>query len=316
MLTAMTTVRFGIKTAPMHVSYEDIRRVWLEADAVPEIEDAWLWDHLLPVAGPRDGEIHEGWTLLAALAAQTRRLRLGLLVTSNRIRPPAVLGKMASTVDLISGGRLVLGLGVGGTHQPPGISGIGGENPAVAEYEAYGLTLVPPAEGIARLAETAEILKLMWNRDVFDFDGHHYRLRGTRNEPKPVQRPGPPLLIGGWGTRLLRLVAEHADIWNVPGPPHHDVEFVAGRSRVLDAHCADLGRDPAEITRSVQVLVSYDDAAATRATVGALVDAGMNHIVLNLPRPYPQGVARWLADEVVVGWCAPGGGTTQPPRTL
>jgi alkanesulfonate monooxygenase SsuD/methylene tetrahydromethanopterin reductase-like flavin-dependent oxidoreductase (luciferase family) len=301
-LIVMNPVRFGLKTTPMHVSYEDIRRVWLEADAVPEIEDAWLWDHLLPVAGPADGQIHEGWTLLSALAAQTRRLRLGLLVTSNRIRPPALLGKMASTLDVISGGRLVLGIGVGGTHQPPGAGGIAGPNPALAEYAAYGLDLVPPAEGIARLAETAEILKLMWTEDVFDYEGRHYRLKGTRNEPKPVQRPGPPLLIGGWGTRLLRLVAEHADAWNIPGPPHHGVEFVAERSRVLDAHCADLGRDPREITRSVQLLVSYDDPAATRAAVGELVAAGMNHIVLNLPRPYPPGVVRRLADEVVAGW--------------
>ncbi|MGV9886439.1 LLM class flavin-dependent oxidoreductase [Streptomyces sp. NPDC003395] len=295
----MNPVRFGLKTTPMHVSYQDIRRVWLEADAVPEIDDAWLWDHLLPVAGPPDGQIHEGWTLLSALAAQTRRLRLGLLVTSNRIRPPALLGKMASTLDVISGGRLVLGIGVGGTHQPPGAGGIAGPNPALAEYAAYGLDLVPPAEGIARLAETAEILKLMWTEDVFDHEGRHYRLKGTRNEPKPVQRPGPPLLIGGWGTRLLRLVAEHADAWNIPGPPHHGIEFVAERSRVLDAHCADLGRDPREIERSVQVLVSYDDPAATRETVAALIAAGMNHIVLSLPRPYPQGVARWLADEII-----------------
>ncbi|MEW2306679.1 LLM class flavin-dependent oxidoreductase [Streptomyces sp. NPDC006655] len=293
------TVRFGIKTTPMHVPYDDIRRVWQEADGIPEISDAWLWDHLLPVAGPKDGAVHEGWTLLAALAAQTARLRLGLLVTSNRIRPPALLGKTASTVDVVSGGRLVLGLGVGGTHQPPGAGGIRGENPAVAEYAAYGLTLVAPAEGIARLAETVRILKLMWTRDVFDFEGEYYRLTGTRNEPKPVQRPGPPLLIGGWGTRLLRLVAEHADVWNVPGPPHHTVEFVAERSRVLDAHCADLGRDPAQIARSVQVLVSYDDPATTRATVTALIRAGMNHIVLSLPRPYPQGVARRLAEEVI-----------------
>ncbi|MFC3574148.1 LLM class flavin-dependent oxidoreductase [Streptomyces yaanensis] len=311
----MTDVRFGIKTAPMHVSYEDIRRVWLEADAVPEIEDAWLWDHLLPIAGPKDGQALESWTLLAALAAQTRRLRLGVLVTSNRVRPPAVLGKMASTLDVVSGGRLVVGLGVGGTHQPPGAGGIAGENPAIAEYEAYGLTLVPPGEGIARLGETVEILKRMWTRDVFDFEGRHYRLKGTRCEPKPVQRPGPPLLIGGWGTRLLRLVAEHADVWNIPGPPHNRVEFIAERGRVLDAHCADLGRDPREIRRSVQLVVSYDDPAATRATVEELVAAGMNHIVLNLPRPYPWGVARWLADEIIAGWRPPHARATRPPLT-
>ncbi|MFJ5272466.1 LLM class flavin-dependent oxidoreductase [Streptomyces sp. NPDC088358] len=292
-------VRFGIKTTPMHVSYEDIRRVWQEADTLPEIEDAWLWDHLLPLRGPKDGPIHEGWTLLSALAAQTERLRLGLLVTSNRLRPPAVLGKITSTVDVISGGRLVMGIGVGGTRQPPGAGGISGENPAIAEYAAYGLTLVPPGEGVARLAETVEILQRMWTEDVFDFEGRHYRLRGTRNEPKPVQRPGPPLLIGGWGTRLLRLVAERADIWNIPGPPHNGVEFVAERGRVLDAHCAEIGRDPGEITRSVQVVVSYDDPAATRAAVTGLIGVGTGHVVLSLPQPYPPGVARWLVDEII-----------------
>jgi alkanesulfonate monooxygenase SsuD/methylene tetrahydromethanopterin reductase-like flavin-dependent oxidoreductase (luciferase family) len=101
-------------------------------------------------------------------------------------------------------------------------------------------------------------------RDVFAFEGRHCRLRGARCEPKPVQRPGPPPLIGGWGTRLLRLVAEHADMWNVPGPPHNTVEYVDERTRVLDAHCAEFGRDPAEITRSVQVLMSYDEPATTR----------------------------------------------------
>jgi alkanesulfonate monooxygenase SsuD/methylene tetrahydromethanopterin reductase-like flavin-dependent oxidoreductase (luciferase family) len=292
-------VRFGLKTTPMHVGYEDIVRVWREADGLPEIEDAWLWDHLIPLAGPKNGQIHESWTLLAALAAQTERLRLGLLVTSNRVREPAVLGKIATTVDVISHGRLVMGIGVGGTHQPAGAGGVQGANPAVAEYEAYGLSLVPPAEGIARLAETIAILRRMWTEDVFDFTGAHYVLRGNRNEPKPVQRPGPPLLIGGWGSRVLRLVAEHADMWNIPGPPHNDVAFVAERNRVLDRHCADIGRDPREITRSVQYIVSYDDPAGDRAAILDLIGVGMTHIVLSIRSPYPQGVARWLVDEII-----------------
>src|SRR5215218_9401678 len=104
---------FGIKTTPMHVDYEDLLRVWQEADLVPEIQDAWLWDHFLPLAGPKDGPVYEGWTLLSALAARTERLRLGLLVTSNRIRQPAVLAKIAATVDVVSGGRLDFGIGAG-----------------------------------------------------------------------------------------------------------------------------------------------------------------------------------------------------------
>lgn len=292
-------VSFGLKTTPMHVDYDDILRVWLEADEIPEIQHAWLWDHMLPLAGPKDGKIYEGWTLLAALAAQTRRLRLGLLVTSNRIRQPAVLGKIATTVDVVSRGRLVMGLGVGGTHQPAGAGGISGDNPAIAEYEAYGLTLVPPREGIERLEETVTILKRMWTAKEFDFEGRYYTLKGNRNEPKPVQPSGPPLLIGGWGNKTLRLVAEHADIWNIPGPPHNQIDYITERSRVLDEHCAAIGRDPSEISRSVQVVISYDNIETSRRQVLDLIRAGLDHIVLSLPRGYPQGVAQWLTDEII-----------------
>ncbi|MTE14242.1 LLM class flavin-dependent oxidoreductase [Nocardia sp. CT2-14] len=287
----------------MRVTYDDILRVWEEADGLPEIADAWLWDHLLPLTGPPNGPVLEGWTLLAALAARTRRLRLGLLVTSNRIREPAVLGKIASTVDTVAGGRLIMGLGVGGTRQPADTGGIAGPNPAETEYAAYGLPIVSPGEGLARLAETIEILEKMWREPEFDFEGRYYTLRRNHNEPKPVRRP--PLLVGGWGDRTLRLVAERADLWNIPGPPHNGLDFLIERSGVLDAHCAELGRDPAEITRSVQYIVDYDDPAATRATVLELIDAGFTHIVLSLRAPYPDKVATWLVEKVITR-CANG----------
>ncbi len=291
-------VSFGIKTSPMHTSYEAIRRTWQQADEVPEIEHAWLWDHMLPLTGPKDGPIFEGWTLLTALAAQTRRLRLGLLVTNNQIRQPAVLGKIASTLDIISGGRLVLGLGVGGT-MPAGTPRTPDQHPGLAEYLAYGLPVTTPAEGIGRLSEAITIVRRMFAEDVFDFDGRYYTLTGTRNEPKPVQRPGPPLLVGGTGTRLLRLVAEQADIWNIPGPPHASLEFVTERSRVLDQHCADIGRDPAEITRSVQLVITADDPAGVRATITGLIRAGFGHIVLGVRPPAPDNVPGWLAQEII-----------------
>ncbi|WP_330461505.1 LLM class flavin-dependent oxidoreductase [Streptomyces sp. NBC_00820] len=288
------TLRFGIKTTPMHLTYGEILRTWEEADELPEIGDAWLWDHLMPLAGPPDGAALEGWTLLAALAARTTRLRLGLLVTSNRLRAPAHLGKIATTVDVISRGRLIMGLGVGGTRQPEG------PNPAVAEYAAYGFPLPSPGEGLARLTETITILRRMWNEAVFDHAGPFTTLRGTRNRPGPVRPGGPPLLLGGWGDRTLRIVAEHADIWNVPGPPHNTTDWIAARSRVLDAHCAAIGRDPTEITRSAQIIVDYADPAGTRAHVHALAGAGIQHVVLALPRPYPPKAARWLVDEIVI----------------
>jgi alkanesulfonate monooxygenase SsuD/methylene tetrahydromethanopterin reductase-like flavin-dependent oxidoreductase (luciferase family) len=286
-------VSFGIKTNPVHTSYEDILRVWQEADTVTAIGHAWLWDHMLPLYGPVDGPIFEGWTLLAALAARTERLDLGLLVTSNRVRPPAVLAKIAATVDAVSRGRLVMGIGVGGTDKPDRPR----QELAVREYEAYGLDLVPPAEGIEALAESCVIMRRMWTEDVVDFDGRHYRLRGTRCEPKPVRRV--PILIGGWSSGTLRVVAEHADVWNIAGPPHSDIAFIRQRSAILEEHCAAIGRNPREIAWSVLITVSYADPAATRATVLELVDAGVTHIVLNIGPPFPDGVARWVADEII-----------------
>ncbi len=175
-MTDRERVSFGIKTTQWNVSYEEILGVWRDADTVPAIEHAWLWDHMVPLRGDPTAPLHEGWTLLAALAAQTERLRVGLMVSSNRIRPPAVLAKMAATTDVISRGRLNFGIGVGGTR-------VAGENPAVREFEAYGLPLVTPGEGVAALAESCTIIRHVWTEGPFDFDGRHYQLKGAVCEP-------------------------------------------------------------------------------------------------------------------------------------
>jgi alkanesulfonate monooxygenase SsuD/methylene tetrahydromethanopterin reductase-like flavin-dependent oxidoreductase (luciferase family) len=285
---------FGLKTVPVRATYAEIAQVWREADGIPVIEHAWLWDHLIPLFGDAGDPILEGWTTLAALAAGTTRLGLGLSVTSNVLRPPTLLGKMAATVDVISGGRLTLGIGVGATAMH-----VEGQELAEREFRAYGLPLLPPAEGRERLAEACGVFRRMWTEEVFDHDGPYLTLRGMRCEPKPVQRPGPPIMIGAWGDRSLRIVAEHADLWNVPGPPHRDVAFVAERGRVLEDHCAAIGRDPREITWSVQLVADAADPARTRGAVGDLLAAGVRHVIVGVAPPYRPGLARWAADEVI-----------------
>jgi alkanesulfonate monooxygenase SsuD/methylene tetrahydromethanopterin reductase-like flavin-dependent oxidoreductase (luciferase family) len=295
-------VSFGIKTSQSGLSYAEILRVWREADALPAFTDAWLWDHLVPLRGPATGATLEAWTLLAALAAQTSRLRLGVIVTSNRIRPPAVLAKMAATVDIISGGRLILGIGAGGSAlADPGYAQM-----VHREYDAYGIDVVPPGEAVAALDEACTIIRRLWREDEpFDFDGRCYRLAGAICEPKPVQRPGPPVMIGAGGERsALRVVARHADIW--ASPTRTAAEF-RHKNAVLDEHCAAIGRDPAQITRSVQILFTATEPAAgsaarlpgptaARDLIQELIEAGARHIVLagaDLPS------ARWVAEEII-----------------
>ena len=135
---------------------------------------------------------------------------------------------------------------------------------------------------------------------VFDFDGAYYQLKGARCNPKPAQRPHPPFLIGGSGRAILRVVAEHADIWNAIGPPVKTVEQLAERSAVLDEECEAIGRDPGLIVRSVQLPVPYEDTASTRKTLGRLVDAGFSHIVVNPPAPFRSNLAQWVADELII----------------
>ncbi|GHF46623.1 alkanesulfonate monooxygenase SsuD/methylene tetrahydromethanopterin reductase-like flavin-dependent oxidoreductase (luciferase family) [Amycolatopsis bartoniae] len=284
----MSQVSFGIATAPMQVGYPDLQRVWREADAIPEIEHAWLFDHLMPIGGDPDGPIFEGWTLLSALAAQTERLRLGLLVTSNRFRPPAMLAKIATTVDVVSGGRLDFGIGVGSRPGHP---------LARREYEAHGLPFHDTKTAVESLAEACTVIRRLWTEDEpFDHEGAHVRLSGAFGNPKPVQRPHPPIVIGGRSSATLRVVAEHADVWNIPGG---DIEDVVSRSALLDRYCTEIGRDPATITRSIHLGVSYDRPAATREAIAEATDAGFRHVVLGLPSPYPVGVAKWVAEELV-----------------
>lgn len=287
-MSQTSPTRFGIATAPQQVTYDDILRVWLEADTIPQIEHAWLFDHLLPIAGDPAGPIFEGWTLLSALAAQTLRLRLGLLVTSNRFRPPAMLAKIAATVDVISGGRLDFGIGAGSRPSLP---------QARREYEAHGLPYHDFAHSVDSLAEGLTVIRRLWNAtEPFDFAGAHVQVTGALGNPKPVQRPHPPIMIGGRSKQLLRVVARHGDLWNIPGD---DIDDALARSALLDRYCAEIGRDPASVTRSMYLPVSYEQPATSRDAISRAIEGGFEHLVLGLPSPYPVGVTQWVVDEFI-----------------
>jgi F420-dependent oxidoreductase-like protein len=278
----MAKLRFGIKTAPQYTTYDNILAIWREADTLPAIEHAWLFDHFAPIHGDVNGPCLEGWTVLAALAAETKRLRMGLMVTGNTYRHPAVLAKIAATVDVISNGRLDFGIGAGWNEY---------------EHASMGIPLYTPGERIRRLGEACEIVKLLFTQHLTDFDGRYYQLKEARCEPKPVQKPYPPFVIGGSGEQLtLRVVARYADIWNFSG---NSVETFTHKANVLREHCAKVGRDPVAIEMSVQIPVDFKSAAGTAETFQTFVDAGATHLVLNIRPPYPEKPVTWLVDEVI-----------------
>lgn len=216
----------------------------------------WLVDHFWANGMP-DADFLEGWTTLGALAAATTRLRLGLMVTCVSYRNPALLAKMAATVDQISGGRIELGLGAGWMD---------------SEYKAYGYEFPSTGTRLAQLEEALEIITRMMRESRSSFEGRHYRVEDAPNLPKPVQSP-LPITIGGAGEKkLLRLAARYAQRWNCPMNSAHDVERLHG---ILAAHCRDADRNVDDIIVSEQMLVvmgaTEDEFQTKLATAKAML---------------------------------------------
>src|SRR5438876_5671426 len=275
-------MRFAIKTRPEHQTWEEIRDAWIAADEIPLFESAWNWDHFYPLSGDLTGPNFEAWTMLAALAQATRRIRLGCQVTGMVYRHPAVLANMAATVDIISEGRLELGIGAGWNQQ---------------ECDAYGIDLPPLKERFDRLDEACQVIIGMLTNETTDFDGRYYRLTGARCEPKAVQQPHPPLVIGGGGEkRTLRAVARWAQHWNFPGG---GVEVFNKKREVLARHCADVGRDPSEITTSTHLRMGTDgELGPLVEEAAALAEAGLDLGVVFLPPPHTPKILEPIAQAL------------------
>jgi F420-dependent oxidoreductase-like protein len=280
-------MRFAFKTSPQNTTWADMLRFWREGDSIELFESAWLFDHFYPIAQPGrptadDGPCLEGWTTLAALADATTRLRLGTLVTGVPYRHPAVLANMAATVDIISGGRLELGLGAGWNQLEAG---------------AYGIELGTPRERSDRFEEACEVIISLLSRPSTDFAGKYFQLEQAHCEPKSVQRPHPPIVIGGNGeARTLRTAARFAGHWNYIGLP--PAGFARKRD-ILWEHCRAIGRDPREITLSSQVWLASGSAAdldSVARTVDALVGEGVDLMIVYMLPPLDPGVLEPLAN--------------------
>ncbi|MCU1428563.1 MAG: hypothetical protein JWL83_2563 [Actinomycetia bacterium] len=271
----------------------------------------WVMDHFwqLPALGGPDQPILEAYVLLGAIAARTERVKLGTLVTGVTYRNPALLAKMVTTLDVVSKGRAILGIGAA-WYEP--------------EHEGLGFDFPPVRERMDRLEEAVQICRAMFRDDKPSFDGRYYRIKEARNVPRPLTRGGPPIMIGGGGERrTLRLVAQYADMCNVSG----SAATVRHKLEVLRGHCADIGRDPSEITTTrLGTLVLTPDADETarvreflgglagdafeeQFTVGQeeevvesvreLVAAGLDSLIFNMPLSDPATVQR--AGKILVG---------------
>lgn len=248
----MSDIRFGAVPTQGGAAWEDVLATWQELDGKSNFDALWLMDHFVTGFGTEfgsEGPCMEGWTALAALAQATSRVRLGILVTGNTYRHPAVLAKQATTVDYISGGRLIFGIGAG-WH--------------TYEHQAFGIPFYTTRERLVRLDEAVQYIKLLWTEARPVFQGRYYSLDKPPYNPPNVQQPHPPILIGGGGEkRTLRTVAQYADYTNIQGPP----EEVAHKFKVLEQHCRDVGRDYHSIRRSIQVPLFFTEDAGFKERV-------------------------------------------------
>lgn len=273
-------MRLSIKTRQQHTTFNELAAIWVAADQMENVDAAWVFDHFYPIFSDPTGACLEAFTLLSALAARTERLRLGVMVAGNTHRHPAILAKMIATVDQVSAGRLEVGIGTGWAEQ---------------EHAAYGIDLPPIGERFSRLEEALTVIESLLTRPTTTFEGAYYRLTDAYCEPKGVQSPHPPLVIGGRGEqRTMSLAARHASQWNYPSGP---VEDFRQKISALHARCGEHGRDPASIEVSVQVGVDGDVQQVAK-NAADYVAAGAQHIILNLDPPYRPEMLEPLIDTV------------------
>ena len=304
-------LRFGIQTPNQNTSWEELRDTWKEAEALG-FHSAWLYDHLVPIFGNADGPCLEGWTTLGALAAETSRLKIGLLVTGNTYRNPALVAKMAATVDQISNGRLVLGIGAGWFER---------------EHQAYGFQFGTAKERAKRLEESLQVITKLWSEDHPTFRGKYYTLDNAPFAPKGVQKPHPPIVVGGQGKEwIVPLVGRYADGWNAL--PDVDPDGIRERRKIIAEACAGAGRSPCPTYVSVMlplVAITKIPLAGPAVRLGAravvrkevarsiladspdaiidrlrgYADAGVEEVILSLRPPFDRDLLRRFAAEVM-----------------
>jgi F420-dependent oxidoreductase-like protein len=275
-------LRFAIKTPPHHGAWTDYLDIWRAADDMDVFESAWNYDHFYPLTEPTTGPCMEAWVTLAALAQVTSRIRIGCMVHGMHYRHPAVTANMAASLDIISGGRFNLGLGAG-WHE--------------AESGAYGIELGTVKERLDRFEEGIEVIVSLLGNETTTFSGEHYQLLDARCEPKSIQRPHPPIVIGGKGKRrTLRAVARWASMWDVNFIPPADLpEYLD----VLAGHCAAVGRDVDDITIMAHVRWSSDlDSGGAAQQAAAYGDAGADVVVFSMVQPFAVARLEPLAESL------------------
>jgi F420-dependent oxidoreductase-like protein len=304
-------VRFGIQTPNQNATWDDVLATWKEAEALG-FDSAWVYDHFIPIFGGQDGPCLEGWTMLAALAAETSRMQIGVLVTGNTYRNPALLAKMATTVDHVSHVRLVLGVGAGWFER---------------DHAAYGFPFGTARERAHKLAEGLEVITKLWSAEHPSFSGKYYRLEKAPFAPANVQKPHPPIVIGGQGKQwIVPLVARYADGWNAVTGVTPD--GIRERRTIIAEECKRIGRTPCPSHVSVLIqLVAITDIPlagpavrlgaralgfgkavpgivadspnAIRDRIRAYVDAGATEIIVGLRPPFDRGLLRRFAQEIM-----------------
>jgi F420-dependent oxidoreductase-like protein len=305
-------IRFGIQSPQQNAQWTDLRGLWQKAD-MWGYDSLWIFDHFYPIMGADPaGPCMEGWTVLSALSQQTSRARIGALVNGNLYRNPCITAKMAATLDHLSGGRFVMGIGAGWNE---------------LEHNSFGIDFKTIGGRLRALDEACQIIKGMFAHDKFSLHGRNYHVTDAVCTPKPLQKPHPPMMIAGTGEKvLLKIVAKYGDLWNSGGSAERMGHLIA----VLNSHCEAIGRDGDEIEKTVITSLCYRAGAqrekevmarAAATSRGTLQEArknvliggadecletieryrrvGVTHFIFSMTPPYFEDEIQGFAEDVM-----------------